>query len=142
MGDTLMSICRRFIRAAAVIALMFQVMVTSLGAISVCVDRPHTHAGIPAPDCPTHHQSSAVAPSNHHGHHGHAQHGTTSDTSRITCRCASDPPSFLISDIGILPHVVSVGVPTLIASPMSAIRPTTIDRRISPPSPPPRSSLY
>jgi hypothetical protein len=135
-----MGICRRFVRAAVVITLMFQVMMTGFGAISVCVDRPHTHAGVPAPDCPIHHQQSSVAPS-HHEHHGHAQPGATSNSSRIACRCAGDPLSFLISDIGVLPDNVSVRVPTLPAGPISLVRPTTIDHRNPPPSPPPRPSL-
>jgi hypothetical protein len=141
MGDTLMSSCRRFIRAAAVIALILQVMVTSLGAISVCVDRPHTHAGVPAPDCAMHHQPSPAASSNHHEHHGHAQHGAASDTRRIVCRCAADPRAFLVSDIGVLPSGVSVRVPARPASPVPAVDPTAIDLRIPPPSPPPRPTL-
>ena len=37
--------------AIAMAVLAIQVSVSALGTIGMCVDRPHTHGGVPAPDC-------------------------------------------------------------------------------------------
>ena len=45
--------------AVAVALLIIQVSVSALGTIGMCVDRPHTHGGVPAPDCLMHNSQPA-----------------------------------------------------------------------------------
>lgn len=133
----------RFIGATAVVTVTFHIVMTTAAMLSVCVDRPHMHAGRAAPDCAMHHQQ-AQAPESHHqhvGHHGVAHDESSGDTTRMTCRCSSDPLSFLVSDIGVVADPISVRVPTSRRATITAVTSGTIDLRIPPLSPPPRPSL-
>lgn len=142
MVEALMGIPRRFIGVTAVVTLTLQLAVTTVAMISVCVDRPHTHGGRSAPDCAMHHQQApAPASGNHHEHHAAVAHEPTPDTSRVACRCSSDPLSFLVGDIGAMPDRISVRVPPAVRSTMAAFTSGTIDIRIPPLSPPPRPVL-
>jgi hypothetical protein len=130
-------------RLTAAIAMSFQLVMVSVGALSACVDRPHTHGGVAAPDCAMHHQQSQPDPDGmpaRHQHHG-AHHGTNpaprSNGVQIGCRCASDLMSYLVSDAAPLPDVASM--------PSAGFAPTvvsfahgTIDFALVPTSPPPR----
>ncbi len=141
-----MAICRRL---TAAIAMSFQLVMVSVGALSACVDRPHTHGGVAAPDCAMHHQQSQPDPDGmpaHHQHHG-AHHGMSAhhetnpapapEGVQIGCRCASDLMSYLVSDAAALPDAASTpshgSVPAVVSFAL-----TTIDFAIVPTSPPPR----
>jgi hypothetical protein len=133
-----MEICRRLI---ATITMSFQLIMMSVGALSACVDRPHTHGGIAAPDCAMHHQQPQSDPDGmpaHHQHHG-AHHGTApaSDEVQIRCACSSDLVSYLVGDAAPLPDVVAAPsrrtVPAIVS-----FAPTPIDFALAPTSPPPR----
>jgi hypothetical protein len=139
MGSASMGICRRLTAVMAVITLGLQVIVAAVGTVSLCMDRPHTHGGVPAPDCPMHHQQPAAATTEDHHQHG-AQRDATSDASRVGCRCSSDPLSFLISDIGVVPDRISVRLPVPGVLSLMPFKTTTLDVRIAPLSPPPRLS--
>jgi hypothetical protein len=133
---------RRLTSATAVVTLSLQLIVTALSAVSLCLDRPHTHGGLPAQDCPMHHQHqpAAIAEANHQ-HHAGAHQDATPDASRIGCRCSSDTLLFLISDLGVFPERVLVRVPTSTGLLVTAFKTATLDLRIPPLSPPPRPSL-
>ena len=48
--------------AVTVAVLILQVSVSALGTIGMCVDRPHTHGGVPALDCLMHESQPAGTP--------------------------------------------------------------------------------
>ena len=132
----------------ATITLSFQLLLTGFGALITCVDQPHRHGGVAAPDCVMHHQPSHSpdAPAATAGHHHGAPHdgaphdtasNTASDTPRISCRCSSDPMSFLVGEAATLPDTVQA--PFQPASPaLVTFARTSIDFTVAPASPPPR----
>jgi hypothetical protein len=138
-----MAVRHRFLGATAVVTLTLQVVMTTAAMLSVCVDRPHTHTGRAAPDCAMHHQQSQAAESHqrHLGHHEGAHRESSGDTTRMTCRCSSDPLSFLVGDIGVVGDRISIRVPTSDGPTITAFTSGTIDLRIPPLSPPPRPVL-
>jgi hypothetical protein len=142
MVHAFMGIRRRLIGATACVTLTLQLAMTTVAMMSVCADRPHAHGGVAAPDCAMHHQQTMPSDSgNHHEHHADADHEGAHDTSRIACRCSSDPLSFLVSDIGTIVDRISVRVPASAPSTVAAFTSGTIDVRIPPLSPPPRPVL-
>lgn len=134
-----MPICQRL---TAAIAMSFQLVMMSVGALSACIDRPHTHGGVAAPDCAMHHQSQPDPDGlpAHHQHHG-AHHGTNPAPApegvQIGCRCSSDLMSYLVGDAAPLPDVVSVLTESSAPAIVSSAH-TTIDFAPVPTSPPPR----
>ena len=122
-------------QALAVAVLAIQLSVSALGVIGMCVDRPHTHGGIPAPDCLMH---TAPEASNH-GHHHHDS-GTPTNTAQLACSCPSDPLTLLTTEIAVIPIGVSVGLPDLIALSSPERAQSAPDVRRTPLSPPPRPS--
>lgn len=132
---------RRHLFATAWVTLSVQTFVIALGTAQVCQDREHTHGGIPAPDCPMHHQvQTASEVVQHHSHHGHATAPEVpgSGGQRMTCRCSDDGPSLFLGQSAIRPAPASWS-PVLIAVTLDAPGdPSVTDLWISPPSPPPR----
>jgi hypothetical protein len=129
-------------QAVAVAVLAIQLGVSVLGVIGMCVDRPHTHGGIPAPDCLMHSsQPASTAPeASNHGHH-HNDSGTPTNTAQLACSCPSDPLTLLTTQIAVIPIGVSVGLPDLIALSWPQRALSAPDVRRTPLSPPPRLSL-
>ena len=135
-----MEIRRRLI---ATITMSVQLIMMSAGALSACVDRPHTHGGMAAPDCAMHHQQSRPDPDRmpaHHQHHG-AHHGANSppasDGVQISCRCSSDLMSYLVGDAATLPEVVAA--PSRSSAPaIVSFAQTPMDFAPAPAYPPPR----
>ena len=146
----------------ATITLSFQLLLTGFGALTACVDQPHRHGGVAAPDCVMHHQGSpspdAPAATTGHHHHGashevaatqastHPSHAP-SDTPSISCRCSSDPMSFLVADNATMPAcaISEVASPDVVLVPLQSTSPailsfarTSIDFTIAPALPPPR----
>lgn len=128
--------------AVAVALLAIQLGVSVLGVAGMCVDQPHTHGGIPAPDCLMHmSQPAGAAPeAANHSHHRHHDGGTPTNTAQLTCSCSSDPLSFLTTEIAVAPIDVSIDVPDLMALTSSERAQSAPDVRLAPLSPPPRSS--
>ena len=129
-------------RFLVIAALALQVSGSVLGTIGMCVDRPHTHGGIPAPDCLMHHgETDANEPGTpHHGSH-HEHQSTSPDTARIACSCSADPITLLTAAIAVVTSPVSVGVPNLVTTLALRVPPSVPDVRPAPLSPPPRRSL-
>jgi len=96
--------------AVAVALLAIQVGVSALGVIDMCVDRPHTHGGIPAPDCLMHtSQPAGTAPeASNHGHHHHHDSSGPANTAQLACSCSSDPLTMLTTEIAVVPIEVSI----------------------------------
>ena len=129
-----------YLLTIAILAL--QVSVSVLGTVGMCLDRPHTHGGLPAPDCLMHHaqsESTAPEPSSHAHHHQHES--TTPDTARIACSCASDPLAFVTSEIAVVPLVISVVTSDLVVMSSPEQSQSAPDVRLAPLSPPPRPAL-
>lgn len=130
--------------AVAIALLVIQVGVSTLGTIGMCVDRPHTHGGVPAPDCLMNHTqpASTTAEASHHDHHQH-QHGnsTPADGARLGCSCAADPLTLLTTEIAVVPNHISIALPDIAALSTPVQLQSASDVRITPLSPPPRPSL-
>lgn len=124
-----------------VAALALQVSVSILGTVGMCVDRPHTHGGVPAPDCLMHHsQAGSTEPDASRGHH-HQHESTSPDAARLACSCSSDPLTLLTSEIAVIPAGISIGSPD-VAAPASRDRVQSApDVRLVPLSPPPKPAL-
>ena len=129
--------------AVAVALLAIQVGVSALGTISLCVDRPHTHGGVPAPDCLMHDpQPVGTAPeASPHSHHHQPGDNTSTDSARLACSCSSDPLTLMTTEIAVVPNTVSIGLPNLAASSLPERAQSPIDGRRAPLSPPPRPAL-
>jgi hypothetical protein len=125
-------------RLTALITLTFQLILTTVAALNACVDRPHRHGGVAAPDCAMHHEASASATPEHHHHHADGQPESTSNAKQIRCRCASEPVPLLTAEAAALTDPVSI-LFSKSAPPIVASMPTAIDFRVAPLSPPPRS---
>jgi hypothetical protein len=121
---------------------MLQLGMTTVAMIGVCMARPHTHGGRAAPECATHlQQSPRPVSENPHAHHAEALHETGPDTRRMTCRCSSDPLSFLVGDVGVIPDRIAARFLSPARSTIAAFTSGTNDVRIPPLSPPPRAIL-
>ena len=130
-------------QAVAVALLAIQLGVSALGVIGMCVDRPHTHGGIPAPDCLMHmsQPASSTAPeTSNHSHH-HDDSNTPSSTAQLACSCSSDPLTMLTTEIAVIPIGVSVVLPDLIALSAPERAQSAPEVRPTPLAPPPRPSL-
>jgi hypothetical protein len=127
--------------AVTVAILILQVSVSALGMIGMCVDRPHTHGGVPAPDCLMHESQPAdtTTEASTHGHHQH-NNSTSTDTARVGCSCASDPLTLMTTDVAVVSNI-SIALLAWVA-PLSLERTQSApDVRLAPLSPPPRTSL-
>jgi hypothetical protein len=131
---------RSHILTVAVLAL--QVSVSALGTIGVCVDRPHTHGGVPAPDCLMHHSQpdSTAADTSSHGHHQHDEN-SAADTPRLACSCSSDPLTLMTTEIAVAPLGVSAVMPDLAVPSAPERTDSAPDVRLVPLSPPPKPSI-
>ena len=128
-------------KAVAVALLAIQVGVSALGVVGMCVDRPHTHGGIPAPDCLMHSSQPSTAPdASQHSHHHHHGGSTPADTAQLACSCSSDPLMMLTTEIA----VVEIGVPITLSDLITLSSPERSQSvpqvRLAPLSPPPRPS--
>jgi hypothetical protein len=125
-----------------VVVLALQLSVSVLGTVGMCVDRPHTHGGLPAPDCLMHHsQPDSTEPgASSHGHH-HQHEGALPDTARLACSCSSDPITLLTTEIAVIPAGVSIGLPDVAASGSHERVQSAPDVRLVPLSPPPKPTL-
>jgi hypothetical protein len=126
-----------------VAVLALQMGVSVLGTIGMCVDRPHTHGGVPAPDCLMHHsQPDSTSPeTSNHGHHGEHDGGKPPDTPRLACRCSADLLTLLTAEIAVIPIGISIGSPDVAASALHERVQSAPDVRLVPLSPPPKPSL-
>ena len=129
--------------AVAAVLLVTQVSISALAVIGMCVDRPHTHGGVPAPDCLMHNpQPVGTAPeASHHSHHHQHDSGTPTDTARLACSCSSDPLTMMTTEIAVVPNGVSIGLPNPIAPALPELTQSAPGVRLAPLSPPPRPSL-
>lgn len=126
-----------------VAVLALQMSVSVLGTIGMCVDRPHTHGGVPAPDCLMHHsQPDGTSPeTSSHGHHGHHDESSPPDTPRLQCSCSADLLTLLTSEIAAIPVGISIGLPDVSAPGLHERVRSAPDVRLVPLSPPPKPSL-
>ena len=134
---------RRSSRWYVVMAVLaVQVSVSALGTIGVCMDRPHTHGGVPAPECLMHQHPASTAPeasqSGHHHHHGNS---SPADTARLACSCSSDPLTLMTTEIAVIPGAIGIQQPNTVTAPSSERASSAPDMRLAPLSPPPRPSL-
>src|SRR5215510_10366171 len=127
--------------SVAIALLAVQVSVSALGTIGLCVDRPHTHGGVPAPDCLMHQQTQGTEPeASHHGHH-HQDGSSSTGTARLTCSCSADPLTMQTTEIAVIAGSIGIPLPN-IATASSPERVSSVpDMRRAPLSPPPRLSL-
>jgi hypothetical protein len=130
-------------RLVTVAVLTLQVSVSVLGTVGVCMDRPHTHGGVPAPDCPMHHpQPDGTAPgTSSHGHHHQHDQGTPPDAARLVCSCSSDPLTLITTEIAVIPIGSPVVAPDLVVLSSPERAQSAPDIRLAPLSPPPRPTL-
>jgi hypothetical protein len=141
MGRSLMRTRRRHSYAVAVAALTLQVGVSALGTIGMCVDRPHTHGGVPAPECLMHETvpDEAAPAASTHGHH-HQHDNAPRDAPRVGCSCAADPLTLLTTEIALMPTSIPVALDVVAPSSPERMQ-SAPDVRLAPLSPPPRPSL-
>src|SRR5262245_23140608 len=128
--------------AVAVALLAIQLGVSVLGVAGMCVDRPHTHGGIPAPDCLMHMaQPDGTAPeATNHSHHHHHDGGTPTNTAQLACSCSSDPLTLLTTEIAVVPIGGSIDLPGLVDLSSTERPQSAPDVQLAPLSPPPRPS--
>jgi hypothetical protein len=129
--------------AVAIALLVIQVGVSTLGTIGMCVDRPHMHGGVPAPDCLMKQPqpvstTSEPSPRAHHHQHGS---NTPADGARLGCSCAADPLTLMTTEIAVVPNHISIALPDIAALSTPVQLQSASDVRITPLSPPPRPSL-
>lgn len=137
-----MAALRRHLLAATWMILSLHATGAVLGAAQVCREQAHTHGGVPAPDCPMHHQQapSPAEPASHHAHHGEAPAPAPVDSgsARLSCHCSGDVLTYFLGQIAVVPppssylpfvQVVALDVPG---------EPLAVDLWSAPPSPPPR----
>jgi hypothetical protein len=129
--------------AVAVALLAVQVGVSALGTIGMCVDRPHTHGGVPAPDCLMHQQQplGTLPDSSNQGHHHHHDNNSSTDTARLVCSCSADPLTLLTTEIAVMPGPIEVLVPLSVTTSLRERTTPAPDVRRAPLSPPPKPSL-
>ncbi len=127
--------------AVAVALLAVQVSVSALGTIGLCVDRPHTHGGVPAPDCLMHQQMEGSEPeASHHGH-DHQDDASSTGTARLTCSCSADPLMLQTTEIAVIAGTLSIQLPHIVTTASPEWASSVPDMRFAPLSPPPRLSL-
>jgi hypothetical protein len=127
------------LRAAATLALAVQLAAAALGTVGMCLDRPHTHAGVPAPDCPMHHQQqgeAAVDPSHHH-HHG----SQSTSGAAVGCSCSADALLFLLTTPAVIAQPPVLDAPHVATAPSLFLTERVRGMRVAPLSPPPRPVL-
>jgi hypothetical protein len=130
---------RSYVTTIAVLAV--QVGVSAFGAIDLCVDRPHTHGGMPAPDCMMHHQPSTGAPdTTNHAHHHQGGGNPADNSARLTCSCSSDSLMLLATEIAVVPRSTVVPLLNPDVAPLSERTRSVSDQHPAPLSPPPRAS--
>jgi hypothetical protein len=129
--------------AVAVALLAVQVSVSALGTIGMCVDRPHTHGGLPAPDCLMHQPQPVGTPpdASPHSHHHQHDNNSSTDTARLACSCAADPLTLLTTEIAVIPGGIAIELPPLATASLPEPTTSASDMRLAPLSPPPRPSL-
>ena len=125
-----------------VAVLALQMSVSVLGTISMCVDRPHTHGGVPAPDCVMHHsQPDGTSPeTSNHGHHGHHE-GNPPDTPRLACSCSADLLTLLTTEMAAIPVGMTIELLDVAAPALQLRAQSAPDVRLVPLSPPPKPAL-
>jgi hypothetical protein len=128
--------------AVAATLVFIQVSVSAVSALAMCVDRPHTHGGVPAPDCVMHGGQpvpveTGASTHSHHSHHD----GAPADGARLACSCSADLLTLLTTEIAVIPAGISVPVPNLTVLASSEGTPSVPDARPTPLSPPPRTFL-
>ncbi|HVQ16530.1 MAG TPA: hypothetical protein VMS40_23165 [Vicinamibacterales bacterium] len=128
--------------AVAVAVLAIQLGVSVLGVAGMCVDRPHTHGGIPAPDCLMHMSdpASTTPEATNHTHHHHGSN-TPTNSAQLTCSCSSDPLTLLTTEIAVVAIGVSIDLPNPVTLSSPERSQSAPEMRLAPLSPPPRPSL-
>src|SRR4029450_9387144 len=102
------------VNAVAAVLVAIQLSVSALAPIGMCVNRPRTHGGVPAPDCVMHdRQSGGTTPeSSHQRHHQHGN-STPANTAQATCSCSADPITLLTTDVAVAPGIIVNLLPDL-----------------------------
>ena len=120
--------------------LSVQLGVCVLAVAGLCVDRPHTHGGLPAPDCLMHSSEpvSTAPEASSHSHHHHDS--TPSSTAQLACSCSSDPLTLLTTEIAVVQIGASIDLPDLVTLASSERAQSAPEVRLAPLSPPPRTS--
>jgi hypothetical protein len=153
-----MDTIRRRAAAIALATLCIQLALGPVSAARLCADLPHTHRGLPAPDCPMHDQApegmlpegaeagaatgSEPMAGHHHGHGGHAApEQQPAATTHVNCECSSELPPLALLDKGICPEPVAAPDATLVAGLVAAAIPSPLNLRLAPAPPPPRLHL-
>jgi hypothetical protein len=128
--------------SVAVALLAVQVSVSALGTIDMCVNRPHTHGGVPAPDCLMHQQTQGTEPeASHHSHHHQQDNSSSTGTARLACSCSADPLTLLTTEIAVIPGTIAIQRPNIVTVSSPERASSAPDVRLAPLSPPPRPSL-
>jgi hypothetical protein len=128
--------------AVSVALLAVHVSMSALGTIGMCVDRPHTHGGVPAPDCVMYHPQPGTPPdASYHNHRHHQDNESSTDTARLACSCSADLVTLLTTEIAVVPGSIGMAVPLLATTPPLERTTPAPDMRPAPLSPPPRPSL-
>jgi hypothetical protein len=127
--------------AVAVAVLAIQLGVSVLAVAGMCVDRPHTHGGIPAPDCLMHSSEpvSTAPGTSSHSHHHHDS-STPTNTAQLACSCSSDPLTLLTTESAVVQIGASIDLPDLVTLASSERAQSAPEVRLAPLSPPPRPS--
>ena len=121
--------------------LAIQLGVSVLAVAGMCVDRPHTHGGIPAPDCLMHSSEpvSTAPEASNHSHHHHDS-STPTNTAQLVCSCSSDPLTLLTTEIAVVQIDASIDLPDVVTLASSERAQSAPEVRLAPLSPPPRTS--
>lgn len=129
--------------AVAVALVAIQLGMSVLGVATLCVDRPHTHGGILAPECLMHmsQQAGTVPEATNHSHHHHHDNSTPTNTAQLACSCSSDPLTLLTTEIAVQPFRASIALPNLVAISSAERAQSAPEVRLAPLSPPPRPAL-
>ena len=140
-GSIPMDVPRRLLTVAALVTMAVQLTLAAAGTLIACANTPHTHNGLPAPDCPMHHAPDA-APSVPAGHEHHHQSGAqTDDGGRLTCGCSSDIPAFVVVGNALIPASTPVAQPASREVATMVATTTTLERFSPPLTQPPRLPL-
>ncbi len=114
----------------------------ALAVAQVCADRPHTHGGAPAADCPMHHHGATGSPPAEHTRHtpahGVSAHGEPDGGARMSCSCVSDVSPLFATEVAVL-AADAASFLVLDHHPVELLGHARMTGgRFSPPSPPPR----
>lgn len=131
---------RRYVAAVACALVSVQLLGVALQAARFCVHREHTHAGVAAPDCPMHHHGPAqLRDSGHRAHHaGRHSGGDDEGRPRMSCHCPSDVAAMSAGPMAIVLVALSYSPSLERGAREGVTRPSIVELRSSPPSPPPR----